>query len=75
MPDPDGPPRVAYTIGKRVGGAVVRNRLRRRLRALVAELAPGLRPGAYLIGTSPEAVPLSHLELRSHLSEALKQLA
>lgn len=74
---PGGPgdqPRVAYAIGKRAGGAVQRNRLRRRLRALVAELAPQLAPGAYLIGAAAEALPLSHGELRSHLSEALRDL-
>lgn len=65
---------MAYAIGKRAGGAVQRNRLRRRLRALVAELAPQLAPGAYLIGAAAEALPLSHGELRSHLSEALRDL-
>ena len=30
----DAPPRVAFAIGRRGGGAVVRNRLRRRLREL-----------------------------------------
>ena len=65
---------MAYAIGKRVGGAVVRNRLRRRLRSIVAELAPQLAPGAYLIGVAPEAVPMSHGELQSNLSEALQAL-
>lgn len=70
----DEPPRVAYAIGKRVGGAVVRNRLRRRLRSIVAELAPQLGAGAYLIGAAPEAVPMTHGELQSKLSEALQAL-
>jgi ribonuclease P protein component len=43
------PPRVAFAIGRRVGSAVERNRLRRQLRAVVADLAPDLEPGAYLI--------------------------
>jgi ribonuclease P protein component len=30
--------RVGYAVGRRVGGAVVRNRVRRRLRALIDEL-------------------------------------
>lgn len=29
----DGPPRVGFTITRKIGGAVVRNRIRRRLRA------------------------------------------
>ncbi|MEX6724595.1 ribonuclease P protein component [Parapedomonas caeni] len=38
--------RVGFTVTKRVGNAVVRNRLKRRLRALAREaLAPEARPG------------------------------
>jgi ribonuclease P protein component len=51
LPEPDAatPPRVAFAVGRRVGPAVARNRVRRQLRAVVAELAPELRPGAYLV--------------------------
>lgn len=56
-PDEDAvPPRVAYAVGRAVGPAVVRNRVRRRLRALVAEEARrGLPPGWYLFGARTEA--------------------
>jgi len=54
----DAPPRVAYAVGG-VGNAVVRNRLRRRLRAAVAraeaELAAG---GAYLVSARREALTM-----------------
>ncbi|WP_371748986.1 ribonuclease P protein component [Aquihabitans sp. G128] len=50
--DPAGTPRVAYAITKRVGGAVVRNRLRRRLRAICADLA---RPGP--VALPPRCAP------------------
>ncbi len=38
----DGDPaiRVGYTVTKKIGGAVVRNRMKRRLRALARELLP-----------------------------------
>ena len=72
--DPTEPPRVAYTIGRKVGSAVVRNRVRRRLRMLMREAAPTLRPGAYLIGVGPAAALLPHEELREKLSKALKYL-
>jgi ribonuclease P protein component len=51
LPEPGGdtPPRVAFAVGRRVGSAVVRNRVRRQLRAVAAELAPNLEPGAYLL--------------------------
>ncbi len=42
-----------------------RNQLRRRLRAIVNELAPQLRPGAYLIRAAPEAAHLRYGELRT----------
>jgi ribonuclease P protein component len=54
----EAPPRVAYAVGG-VGNAVVRNRLRRRLRAGVAqaeaELADG---GAYLVSARREALTM-----------------
>jgi len=55
-------PAVAYAIGRSVGGAVERNRLRRRLRAIVDEL--DLTPGTYLIGAGPAAATLSSQDLR-----------
>ena len=75
VPADAGPPRVAYAIGRPVGGAVERNRLRRRLRALVAEHADTLRPGAYLIIASPTAATLDHGDLRRTLRTALDELS
>jgi RNase P protein component len=50
---------------------VARNRLRRRLRAIVQELAPTLAPGAYLVRATAEAVPASPAALRGWVAEAL----
>ncbi len=69
---PAEPPRVAYAIGRKVGSAIERNRLRRRLRAIVRELAPQIRPGAYLIRVAPEAARLSHTELVTNVTEAIQ---
>jgi ribonuclease P protein component len=66
--DGDIAPRAAYAIGKAVGPAVVRNRVRRRLRSAVGEVAP---PGTYLITAAPAAASLSYAELRHHLEQAL----
>jgi ribonuclease P protein component len=63
-------PRVAYAIGKRVGQAVVRNRLRRQLRAAVGD-ATGLRPGAYLVAVGPGAYGLSYEDLRTKVVTAM----
>lgn len=40
-----GPGLVAFVAGRRVGGAVVRNRARRVMRAAWREVAPGVRGG------------------------------
>jgi ribonuclease P protein component len=47
--------RVAYAVGRPVGSAVERNRARRRLRAVVAELAHSgrLPAGSYLVSARP----------------------
>lgn len=70
--DPSLPPRVAYAVGKRVGPAVVRNRVRRRLRAATmahrAQLQPG---GAYLFGAAPAAASASFAEIDAAMGELL----
>jgi ribonuclease P protein component len=46
FPREDGDePRLGLAVSRKVGGAVARNRLKRRLRAVFDELAPGLRRG------------------------------
>jgi ribonuclease P protein component len=62
IPDPAAtPPRVAYALGRAIGPAVVRNRLRRQLRAQLVDRQ--LPPGLYLIGASPTASTRSLKEL------------
>ena len=63
--------RVAYSVGKKAGGAVQRNRLRRRLRASVAEISPGLVPGAYLVSVRTEAAALPFEKLRETVAQAI----
>lgn len=53
---------VAFAIGRPVGNAVVRNRLRRRLRMIVRDGA--LPNGWWLIGARPEATELTFDALR-----------
>lgn len=45
-------PHVGYAIGRQIGGAVVRNRLRRRLRAIMTTYEGEIAPGWYLFGAS-----------------------
>ena len=62
-------PAVAFAVGKPVGPAVARNRLRRRLRAVVAASAPP--PGTYLVSAGPAAKTLSDQELRELVHRGL----
>jgi len=73
---PGDPPRVAFAIGRSVGNAVTRNRLRRRLRALCHEHRSEFAPGhAYLIGARPDANASTHRDLDAALGELLARTA
>jgi ribonuclease P protein component len=59
------PPRVGFAVGRSAGSAPVRNRIRRRLRALARAHAEVLMPGWYLVGADRSflAVPFHDAEL------------
>jgi len=66
-------PRVAYAVGRKFGGAVERNRCRRRLRALAGELAGELAPGDYLVGAGRGAQLMTFRELRERVFDAMRR--
>jgi len=66
---------VAYAISRKVGNAVVRNHIRRRLRALFDDLVPQPHPGNYLVRCGNETGNLTYDELRHHLIQALDRVA
>jgi ribonuclease P protein component len=70
------PPRVAYAVGRPVGSAVVRNRLRRQLRARVAAQAQAgrLPPGFYLFGATPSAAELDATSLTTMFSQLMTSI-
>jgi ribonuclease P protein component len=73
-PATGGAPRVAFAVGRSVGSAVVRNRARRRLRAVVDDLARrgALGSGAtLLVSTRSDLSELSFPELRSVVAAAV----
>lgn len=61
-PAVDDPPRVAFAVPRKVGPAVVRNRLRRSVRARLVirqQRSPAaMQPGAYLVSLHPDAADL-----------------
>jgi ribonuclease P protein component len=66
---------VAFAIARRLGTAVARNRLRRRLRALLARRAAELPPGLYLIGARPAAMSAGFTRLAADVEVLLARLA
>jgi ribonuclease P protein component len=64
---------VAYAVNRRVGSAVVRNRLKRRLRAIVAERAASLPTGTYMVRVGPVGPALGFDELRVAMDQALER--
>jgi len=74
--DADLSMRVGFTVTKKIGGAVVRNRMKRRFRALAREILPtkGV-PGAdhVMIGRA-KGVEREFSQLRSELASALDKL-
>ncbi|HET7280955.1 MAG TPA: ribonuclease P protein component [Sphingomicrobium sp.] len=74
--DSDPSMRVGFTVTRKIGGAVVRNRMKRRFRALAREIVPskGL-PGAdhVMIGRA-NGIERDFALLRADLASALEKL-
>ena len=66
------PPRAGFVVSKAVGGAVQRNRVKRRLRHLVRARIDTLPPGAMLVVRAlPTAAGRTYTELGADLDGAL----
>jgi ribonuclease P protein component len=64
--------RCGFVVSKRVGGAVIRNRIKRRLREIVRVLP--LKPGAdIVISARPRAAAAEFGELKTTVSNLLAQ--
>lgn len=69
--------RVAFGVGRKVGHAVARNKVRRRLRHIMRELdhrSDVLMPGSYLITVQPAAATMSYGALYQLVAEACHRL-
>lgn len=68
-------PRVGFVVSRAVGNAVVRNRVRRRLRHLVRDRLGELPPGAVVVVRAlPDAAGASSSELRGDLARCLERV-
>jgi ribonuclease P protein component len=70
-----GGTQVGFVVSKAVGGAVVRNRVSRRLRHLMQDRLSALVPGtALVVRALPPAATASSRELAEDLDAALRRL-
>ncbi len=73
--DLDTEPKVGFIVARTVGNAVVRNRVQRRLRHLVAVHIDRLPRGSLLVvRANPGAATAGHDELAADLESALERL-
>ncbi|MBZ5738187.1 ribonuclease P protein component [Nocardioides mangrovi] len=69
------PPQVGFVVSKAVGNAVVRNRVKRRLRHLAREHVSSLPGSAVLVVRAlPAAASASSAELRADLERCLRRV-
>jgi ribonuclease P protein component len=75
----DGDPamRVGFTVTKKIGGAVIRNRMKRRFRALARELLPqgGVRGADHVLIGRAGGVERDFAMLRFEFVQALAKLS
>jgi len=69
--DGDESRRVAYAISRKAGGAVRRNRIRRRLRSAVDAVAEEMAAGAYLITPDRTTIDMAFTALINSLRASL----
>lgn len=75
--DDDSAVRLGITVSKKVGGAVIRNRMKRRFRALARELLPerGLTGADHVLIGRKDGVERDFGALRADLTAALERAA
>ena len=75
--DGDAAMRVGFTVTKKIGNAVVRNRMKRRLRALARELLPtgGVAGADHVLIGRAGGVERDFALLRAELTRALRKVA
>jgi ribonuclease P protein component len=75
----DGSPlkRVGYTVSKKVGNAVTRNRMKRRFRALARELLPqaGVAGADHILIGRQSGIERPFNQLRDELARALTKVS
>ena len=75
--DDDMAMRIGFTVTKKIGNAVVRNRMKRRFRALARELLPehGIAGADHVLIGRAGGIERDYASLAAELKRALKKLA
>ena len=77
LPAPPGapvePPRGGFALPRKVGTAVVRNRLRRQVQAHLRSVAPTMAAGTYLISLQPGAADAERATLLDDVDHCLRR--
>lgn len=72
----ESPARFGFIVSRQVGSAVIRNTVRRRLKAVCAEALPFVRGGAsVVIRALPSAATADYADLRADVVRCLERKA
>jgi ribonuclease P protein component len=70
----NGEKKIGYTASKKVGNAVIRNRSKRRLRAIWREVQSTLCDGHYVFVAKASLPEISYVTLQKDINYVLKKL-
>ena len=66
--------RIGFSVSKKVGVAVVRNRTKRRLRECIRPLLPQMKNGLYVFVARPTIAERPFADMQKQVSQLLKRL-
>ena len=74
--DADATMRIGFTVTKKIGNAVVRNRMKRRFRAIVSDILPdhGIAGADHVLIGRAGGIERDYASLVAELKRALKKL-
>jgi ribonuclease P protein component len=67
--------RVGFSVSKKVGGAVIRNLVKRRLRECVRPMLKDMRSGFYVIIAHPSCADRTYMQLKTCVDAMIRKLS